>query len=262
MALLSKLQHIVLNPEGRKAATAFNPSVASAVRLNYAKSLCESDKVDEAAAIYWSMVEADPYEIGAAINLADIWINQGKPADAAALLDVICGLAPDCSHAWCNLSAALSLVGDHEKAMVAANNAVKADVSNAMAFYNRAECWCALNQTRMSIRDFETANELDPANMEIAEKLSLARLAIQDTTTQPFGDVQHESKAHGAWIVDGIQVADTLQCPHCDMHFVSIRGSGVQRGYCGGCRAVTCGNSSCIPCVPYLKTLEDIAKSG
>lgn len=238
-------------------------SVPSAIRLNQAFGLDRAGRTKEAESIYWAMIQADSCELGAAINLADIWIRQGRFKDAEIVMEVMTDKFPLASAAWCNLSSARSEMGDHPRALDAANNAVKVDPSNGMAYYNRAECWWASGQATMAIRDYERAVTCDPLNGEIAEKLELARLAIQDTTVkQPFGNVKHELRQHGAWIVDGIEVASTMQCPHCDGHFVSMRDSGIERGWCSGCGAVTCGKPECAPCVPFLRKMEAIERGA
>jgi hypothetical protein len=68
---------------------------------------------------------------------------------------------------------------------------------------------------------------------------------------------------HGAFIVDGKEVGNTLQCPHCGGHFLSVRGSGARRTWCMRCMAVTCGNHSCDACRPYEQQMAEIeAKAG
>ena len=49
---------------------------------------------------------------------------------------------------------------------------------------------------------------------------------------------------------------ETHQCIHCQCHFKVQPGSGIKRGFCLNCNAVTCGNSQCDPCVPYEKKME------
>lgn len=257
MGLLTGLLNLFHDPGPVVTLTG---SVPSAKRLNYALELDKAGRIDDAAAIYWAMVEADPGEVGAAINLADIWIRQNRPADAEILMSVMTDKFPDCSPAWCNLSSARSAMGDPDGALVAANEAVKADVHNANAYHNRAECWWAVNQHTLAIRDFERAVTLDPTNTEICDALELHKLALTETK-QPFGNVKHEMKAHGAWMVDGIEVASTLQCPHCDAHFVSLRDSRVERLWCSHCSAVTCGKPECNVCIPYMRKLEILEKS-
>jgi hypothetical protein len=43
---------------------------------------------------------------------------------------------------------------------------------------------------------------------------------------------------------------DTLQCVHCDAHWVVVPGSGRRRGWCMKCRGPHCGASGCWACVP------------
>lgn len=64
-------------------------------------------------------------------------------------------------------------------------------------------------------------------------------------------------REHGAFVVDGIQVSSTLQCPHCGAHFEVVPGSGKRRVWCGKCHAVTCGNPQCDTCIPIEARLEN-----
>ena len=71
-----------------------------------------------------------------------------------------------------------------------------------------------------------------------------------------INDPKFERSPHGAFIVDGREVAHTLQCRHCGRHFVSVKGSGIKRGFCLRCVGVTCGAPGCDICVPFEKRLE------
>jgi hypothetical protein len=73
-------------------------------------------------------------------------------------------------------------------------------------------------------------------------------------------DAQHERKATGAIIVEGMHVADTLRCVHCGHVWIPIKGSGRKRGYCTKCNGVTCGAHKCDTCYPFEKQLEDYEK--
>lgn len=64
----------------------------------------------------------------------------------------------------------------------------------------------------------------------------------------------------GNIIIDGKETAETRQCPHCNGHFVSIKGSGIKRGYCTMCGGVTCGKQKCDRCTPFEKKLEEYEK--
>ena len=69
---------------------------------------------------------------------------------------------------------------------------------------------------------------------------------------EDYSDAQHERKPHGIVIVNGREVATTLQCPHCGAHFVSRKGSGHRRSFCLRCMGVTCGKPACLTtCTPW-----------
>ena len=69
-----------------------------------------------------------------------------------------------------------------------------------------------------------------------------------------YSDAQYESKPHGLIFVNGKEVASTLMCPHCGLHFMSRKGSGHRRTFCLHCKAVTCGKHECDACVPIQST--------
>lgn len=67
-----------------------------------------------------------------------------------------------------------------------------------------------------------------------------------------YADAQHERKPHGLILVNGKEVATTLQCPHCGGHFISFKGSGHRRSFCARHMAVTCGKDACVKdCVDF-----------
>src|SRR5437764_286195 len=71
-------------------------------------------------------------------------------------------------------------------------------------------------------------------------------------------NAQKESKPSGHILIDGQEVAQTKQCCHCNVHFVSIKGSGKIRGYCTLCKSITCGAPACDPHVPFEAKLDFI----
>jgi hypothetical protein len=68
---------------------------------------------------------------------------------------------------------------------------------------------------------------------------------------EQYKKAKYERKASGYILMDDHEVASTLQCCHCNCHFVSVRGSGVIRGFCLRCMRVTCGASKCNTCRPF-----------
>lgn len=76
----------------------------------------------------------------------------------------------------------------------------------------------------------------------------------------PFGNTKFEKKPGGAIILDGIEVAHTLQCCHCNAHYVSVKGSGKRRGFCMRCMKSTCGRVECDVCIPFEEKLNKYEK--
>lgn len=70
------------------------------------------------------------------------------------------------------------------------------------------------------------------------------------------GKPQSVRNPSGFIFVDGQQVADTLQCVHCQAHFVVVHGSGKKRGWCLNCGGPTC-SPKCADCYPAEKQMED-----
>lgn len=58
-------------------------------------------------------------------------------------------------------------------------------------------------------------------------------------------------KPHGALLDDGREVADLLQCCHCQYTWQVQPGSGRRRGFCFRCDQVTCGKPECMVCMPF-----------
>ena len=73
---------------------------------------------------------------------------------------------------------------------------------------------------------------------------------------KPLENALFHKKPSGVFLMDGIEVAHTLQCCHGGEHFVSIKGSGIRRGFCRNCQMVTCGKPECDPCVPWEEKLN------
>jgi hypothetical protein len=72
---------------------------------------------------------------------------------------------------------------------------------------------------------------------------------------------QYERKASGYIIMDNgngpVETAATLQCVHCNKHFISIKGSGTIRAFCLKCGGVTCGAPVCHEHYDFRKKLDD-----
>ena len=63
-------------------------------------------------------------------------------------------------------------------------------------------------------------------------------------------------KSHGVVLIDGKEMAATLQCRHCAGHFVHRKWRGDY--ICLKCGGVVCGRKACVEqCYPFEKQLED-----
>ncbi len=69
-----------------------------------------------------------------------------------------------------------------------------------------------------------------------------------------------ERNPSGTIIIDGQDVANTMQCCHCGKHFISVRGSGKIRGFCTCCMQITCGATECNPCIPFERKVDEYEK--
>jgi hypothetical protein len=76
------------------------------------------------------------------------------------------------------------------------------------------------------------------------------------TVDEILSKVQTVRKPHGALILEGQQVADTLTCCHCGKMWIPIKGSGKLRGFCTKCGDVTCGLECQGLCIPMEKRLD------
>lgn len=64
-----------------------------------------------------------------------------------------------------------------------------------------------------------------------------------------------QRRSSGGIIVDGVHVADTIQCVHCGMHWIPVKGSKKVRGYCSKCKGSHCGGIKCWECNPFKERL-------
>ncbi len=76
----------------------------------------------------------------------------------------------------------------------------------------------------------------------------------------PVQDAKWERAPAGTILIDGVEVAHTLQCCHCGCHFVSRKGSGMLRGFCMRCHKITCGAVQCDTCIPVEEFLTHIER--
>lgn len=72
----------------------------------------------------------------------------------------------------------------------------------------------------------------------------------------PYADAQAVRRPSGQILIGTDVVADTVQCVHCNAHFVMVKGSGRIRGFCRNCMGMICG-PSCATCVPFERRLDE-----
>ena len=70
-------------------------------------------------------------------------------------------------------------------------------------------------------------------------------------------------RASGYYVLSGPggeESGETRSCCHCQALWVyrPRTGSGIRRGFCPLCMAMTCGRPECDPCVPVEARLENI----
>lgn len=71
-----------------------------------------------------------------------------------------------------------------------------------------------------------------------------------------YSDAISTHRRHGSIVVDGKEVASTLQCVHCNCHFTNRRNRG--DWVCLKCNGVVCGRRECVvECTPFEKKLTD-----
>jgi hypothetical protein len=81
-----------------------------------------------------------------------------------------------------------------------------------------------------------------------------------------MSDKQHTAARPSGHIIitgpGGTIERDTLQCCHCQKHWVVQPGSGRRRGFCLKCMKPTCGAEACQVCDPSEKKLERVEKAA
>ncbi len=74
---------------------------------------------------------------------------------------------------------------------------------------------------------------------------------------------QPERKASGIILMDEGNgwraTADTIRCAHGGEHFISVKGSGIRRGWCSRCNGVFCGIRHA-ECYDWRRKIDDYEK--
>ena len=71
----------------------------------------------------------------------------------------------------------------------------------------------------------------------------------------------HDARRYsGTILLDGREVCQTLQCVHCQAHFLNVKIPGKVRGWCMNCNGPVCPKQSCDACVPFEQWLTNVEK--
>jgi hypothetical protein len=71
----------------------------------------------------------------------------------------------------------------------------------------------------------------------------------------------HDARLYsGTILLDGQEVAQTLQCRHCQAHFLNVKIPGQERGWCMRCNGPVCPRKECDVCTPFEAWLESVEK--
>lgn len=68
--------------------------------------------------------------------------------------------------------------------------------------------------------------------------------------------------ATGHILLDNVMVADTVRCIHGGEQFISLKGSGMRRGFCTRCMGRTCGAPEHDECLHWEKRLDLIEQGA
>ena len=113
-------------------------------------------KLDEAASLYRSVLAADPRDPEALHLFGVLHDAQGRPAQAAALIEAALALRETASYR-CNLAMVLGHLGRHEEAVAAARRALALRADYPEALNNLGVSLNALGRNEAAIAAFETA---------------------------------------------------------------------------------------------------------
>lgn len=81
-------------------------------------------------------------------------------------------------------------------------------------------------------------------------------------TLHQYNRATHDARNYsGTILLDGVEVAQTLQCRHCNAHFLNLKIPGKERGWCMNCNGPVCPNAACDACRPFELWLESVEKN-
>ncbi len=136
---------------------------ATAQRLHEGLSLHQSGRLDEAAAIYTSVLEADPSNWEARYLLGTVHLQQGQVERSLAMLEQAAAVKPDNPHVQNNLGLAYKAVGRLQPAVAAFAAALEADANYPQAYRNLGGLLQQVGRPQDAEQCYRRALQLQPA---------------------------------------------------------------------------------------------------
>jgi len=145
---------------------------------NYAASLVEAGRADEAVPFLRLAVSADPDDAAALRDLGALLGERGRLDEGIGLLRRATGLAPGSARAWALLGAALGRKGDAEGAEEAFGKAMAADPGDGHALKGLAALRAGRGDLAKARELYESARAALPADAEALIGLAEVLLAL------------------------------------------------------------------------------------
>lgn len=170
----------------------------------------------KAVEVYTQIIEMRPFEVMAYNNRAFTWMELKEFDRCIEDFDMSIGLKPDDPVEWLNRGNAKS-----EKLEADIHNARRPDIEDAIrdydeairlnpefsdAYCNRAISWMTILEYNKSIKDFEKALELNPADEIAKRRLAEAKLKQSKSTDIQDDDEKEAIREKAASFVEEIRV--------------------------------------------------------
>jgi len=141
--------------------------------LNYAMELHRAGRLDEAAAIYKSVLESDPQNSEALHLLGVIASQSGKAGEAVALISKAIAINPNQAQYYDNLGVVYMNVNKPETAAVYHRKALEIDPAYGMAHYNLGVSCHATGRADEALHHFREAVNINPNHYDARNNLAM-----------------------------------------------------------------------------------------
>jgi tetratricopeptide (TPR) repeat protein len=126
----------------------------------------QSKAIAEDIVGYESMIRRDPARVQLRDDVAQLYLDQGRAAEAAAHLDASARLKPGSAAAHFNLGTALTVAGKLDEAIDQYRQALRSEPGYALAHNNLGNVLLARGNAADALQQFREAARLDPSNAE------------------------------------------------------------------------------------------------